>query len=93
MQVENTVETYINCDCSCSILRILDWKSIDKSILSLYVSAFMEKQPSFFYKVKRRIKAAWCMLRGKEFLLYELYIGTEQLKNTLKEYLAKSEGE
>jgi hypothetical protein len=89
METENNTRTYIPCDCTCSILEISDWKDENQSLISLYVSAYQEKGSAISWTIKRRIKAAWYMLRGKEFCLYEVYIPKEQLKNILWEYLAK----
>jgi hypothetical protein len=91
MGTENNIRTYIPCDCTCSILEISDWKDENESFISLYVDAYQEKGATISWTIKRRIKAAWHMLRGKEFLLYELCLPKEQLRNTLKEYLTKTE--
>lgn len=72
----------ILCDCGCddgfSFKFRFEYDDDDRVYISTLTSGFYAKQHGLFDKLKRRIKAAWFMLRGKEYYLHEIMLTKEQ---------------
>lgn len=70
------------CSCGCSdgfsIKFRFEYDDDDLVFISTLTSGFYSQQCSFINRIKRRIKAAWFMLRGKEFYLHEIVLTKEQ---------------
>lgn len=82
----------INCGCGCGCddsFNIQFWfeEFDDWCIFSSQASVFYLKQTSFFQVWKARIKAAWAMLRGKEYCLHEVCLTKEQYNNLVDEMI------
>lgn len=74
-----TVSVMCHCGCSNGMmikLRITD----DEEIICLesLVSGFFAHQTGLFQRIKRRIRAAWFMLCGKEYSLHEVMLSKEE---------------
>lgn len=79
----------ISCNCGCGngfsfTFRIEDDDDFDYVYLSTFSSGFYANQCKFLKILKRRIQAAWLMLRGKEFYLHEVVLTKEQWKDFVK---------
>ena len=73
----------ISCNCGCGdgfsfTFRIEDDDEIDWVYLSTFTSGFYSMQCNLLTILKRRIRAAWFMLRGKEFYLHDIVLTKEQ---------------
>ena len=78
----------ITCGCGCGDGFEIIFKYHDEHdcvYLSTTTSGFYAMQDSFTKRLSRRIKAAWFMLRGKEFLLHEVIISKERWNNFVDE--------
>lgn len=78
----------MHCKCSCEnafhiIFRIEDEENY--AIISTLTAGYYMHQTDFFGRMKRRIKAAWHMLMGKEFYLHEVILDKEQWNNLVNE--------
>lgn len=85
------MKKYINilCNCGCGDVFTFTFMiepdgEFDYVYLSSFTSMFYSIQHSFFKTLKRRIQAAWFMLRGKEFLLHEVILTKEQWNDFVK---------
>ena len=70
------------CDCGChNGLHMHICADKDDVVDSVYImttaSPFFTKQCGIFGTIKNRIKAAWFMLRGKEYMLHDLILESE----------------
>ena len=81
----------IGCECGCeqaiNIVRYED--EIDNKILyDYYITVtsglFYERQRGIWQIIKSRIKAAWYMLRGKEYLLCDVNIKEEEISKIIE---------
>ena len=81
----------IGCECGCeqaiNIVRYED--EIDNKILYDYYititgGLFYERQRGICQIIKSRIKAAWCMLRGKEYLICDVNIKKEDIDKIIE---------
>ena len=72
----------INCSCGCGNGFLISFRFLldnDGDILiDTITSGFSAHQCGFIKRLARRIKAAWFMLRGKEFYLHEIALNKEQ---------------
>lgn len=83
--MKDPVRIKIDCECWCSIFEIADWG--DGYLLStIYAATFSERQFSPLDVIRRRLKAAWAMLRGKEYRCHELTFKTEAFNDFIKRY-------
>lgn len=85
--IENNI--IICCGCGCGDGFEIAFKCCDDgydcAYLSTTTSGFYAMQDSFARRMARRIKAAWFMLMGKEFLLHEVIINKERWNNFVDE--------
>ena len=72
-------EVYMSCDCGCGIMKFTKYEE-DSIGIEYYASSFYEKQYGVFNKLLHRIKIAWFMLIGKEFLLYDILVDIDSKK-------------
>ena len=63
---------YQECNCGCAIMKI--HKDDDCTWIEYYISGFYANQEGLWSIIKSRVKAAWCMLTGKKFHLYDIMI-------------------
>lgn len=73
-----------NCDCGCDEeLHIKRYKSDDNTPPDYYISLsegkFYSKQMGIFRLIGHRLKSAWRVLRGKDYLLCDINIKEENL--------------
>lgn len=85
--IENNI--IISCGCGCGDGFEIAFKCCDDEYdcvyLSTTTSGFYAMQDSFARRMARRIKAAWFMLMGKEFLLHEVIVNKERWNNFVDE--------
>lgn len=66
------------CRCGCGDGFVVKFRYSCDDQMYIYLetvySGFYAKQNGFFQAIKSRIKAAWFMLRGKEYLLHEIML-------------------
>ena len=81
----------VNCDCGCGeeihIKKYVDNVSSDYYI-TINESKFSSKQNGIFRTIGKRLKSAWNILRGKEYLLCDINItekNIDELINKLEE--------
>lgn len=90
---KHTKVVIVNCNCGCDeaiqIKKLVyDVKDDDEYYLSILAGEFGSTQRGIFRTIGHRIKLAWKMLRGKEYLLTEIVMTKEELdeyKKVLKE--------
>lgn len=84
----------VNCNCGCEEAISIKKYIFDKEVqddeeyyLSILAGQFSAKQRGIFRTIGHRLKLAWKMLRGKEYLLNEIVIKKpefEELKKKIK---------
>lgn len=84
----------LHCKCGCGdsfsiTFRIEDDK--DYAIISTLTAGFYAHQLGFWDRIKRRIHAAWFMLRGKEYYLHEVILTKEQWNEFVEEIKESSD--
>jgi hypothetical protein len=77
---------YLECVCGCGIFSVTGEDGY--TLLNYHANAFGEKQTNSWDIFKRRIKFAWSILRGKEFLLYDIILEEGKLQE-FKDFVAK----
>ena len=70
----------VYCRCGCRNGFSIDFRFVDEGdiIIESVTSGHYAHQPGFFYRLKRRLLAAWFMLRGKEYALHEVILAPDQ---------------
>lgn len=78
--MKNDFQVLCNCGCDNGFAIKFRFTSDqgDVIFISTLTAGFSAYQTSFFYRIARRIQAAWFMLRGKEFYLHEITLNKEQ---------------
>ena len=81
---KHTKVVIVNCNCGCDeaiqIKKLVyDVKDDDEYYLSILAGEFGSTQRGIFRTIGHRIKLAWKMLRGKEYLLTEIVMTKEEL--------------
>lgn len=70
-----------NCNCGCDEeIHIKRFSGDDDYYLSIHESKFYSKQNGLFKTIKSRIKSAWRVLRGKDYLLCDLVLNKHEIK-------------
>lgn len=67
----------VYCKCGCGKGLSVNFRFAEESgevVIDTITSGFYAHQPGFFYRLKRRLLAAWYMLCGKEYLLHEVVL-------------------
>ena len=85
--MKKDINIYCNCGCINGFsftFRIEDDDDLDYVYLSTFASGFYAYQCKFLKILKERIKAAWFMLRGKEYHLHEVILTKEQWDDFVK---------
>jgi hypothetical protein len=80
-------EFNLECECGCETIRFIDYEDEDLGI-EFMVSSFYAKQEGIFWIIWHRLKAAWFMLSGKEFLLHDIILNKQELTN-FKSFVSK----
>lgn len=86
---KHTKVVIVNCNCGCDeaiqIKKLVyDVKDEDEYYLSILAGEFGSTQRGIFRTIGHRIKLAWKMLRGKEYLLTEIVMTKEELEEYKK---------
>ena len=91
--INNNNKFLLDCDCGCSILKFTkeEWDGDTWFSLQYYISGIHTGE-SFFSKIAGRIKAAWFMLTGKEYLLYDVLLTKERFVE-LQKYIINADFE
>ena len=77
------IERRIQCDCGCGNeinveLVIREGQDDYDVTVSTICSCFFSKSEGLWFTLKRRLKAAWLMLTGQEFLLHEVILDSRE---------------
>lgn len=69
----------VGCSANCHALELITWnleqgEQFKEVFITSLTLDFYSKQDGLFSNLWKRVKAAWYMLRGKEYLLTELLI-------------------
>jgi bifunctional N-acetylglucosamine-1-phosphate-uridyltransferase/glucosamine-1-phosphate-acetyltransferase GlmU-like protein len=73
----------VNCDCGCGngfLVQFLFDTDDDFIGISTVTSGFYSHQNKFWHRIFRRVRAAWFMLRGKEYYLHDIVLSKENWK-------------
>ena len=86
---KHTEVVIVNCNCGCDeaiqIKKLVyDVKDEDEYYLSILAGEFGSTQRGIFRTIGHRLKLAWKMLRGKEYLLTEIVMTKEELEEYKK---------
>jgi hypothetical protein len=82
--------TVLLCDCHDFHLLCFEWWPGDKKFAQVMVNAYVSIGGRDWDSLRKRVQAAWRMLRGKEYSYYEVVLGEEdavRLRNALNEYI------
>jgi hypothetical protein len=78
------------CDCHDYHFMMFEWWPEDKKFAQVVVNAYVSIGGRDWDSLRKRVQAAWRMLRGKEYSYYEVVLGEEDavsLRNALNEYI------
>ena len=79
---------YADCACHCGdgieIKVFVDADDDDFCFMSTRASVFYMKQDGIINTIKSRLKAAWYMLRGKEYCLHEIVLTLAEYKHLVE---------
>ena len=84
---EKVSDILVPCDCGCGIIRFSQWYNKDKPEevnVTYYLNAW-HKKLSFLDK----LKLIFCIITGKEYLLYDVSLITKESILALKESVSK----
>ena len=84
--IENQV--FLECTCGCGVLRVTQYKDDNMVYIEYLTPNFYSMQLTCFDKIKRALKMAWFIIRGKEFLLYDILIDDNNKLDEFKEFVA-----
>lgn len=74
----------VNCDCGCDDeIHIRRWEDNDYCI-TIGAGKFYTQQVGILGKIKERLQHIWCAIRGKEYLLCDIYLKEEQIDELIK---------
>lgn len=77
---DNRKQVILNCDCGCHQgINITYDADLKYYYIDVVCGAFTERQKGLFRTIRERIKAAWFMLRGKEYRLCDICVTKEQV--------------
>jgi hypothetical protein len=76
------------CDCGCTLINVAQSKEDCDVYLTVYFHPYQYKVHSIWRNIWSRIKAAWFMLCGKEYLLYEMVFNKNDEVKELKKLFA-----
>lgn len=78
--MKDNISVFCNCGCDEGFLIKFrfEYDDDDRVYISTLTSGFYVHQCGFLEKIKRRIKAAWFMLCGKEFYLHDIVLNRKQ---------------
>lgn len=71
--------TYCKCGCGNGMNITFCFDDDDYYVvIDTVTNGFMSKQCGIFAIIRRRVKAAWLMLRGKEFVLHDIALDKKE---------------
>lgn len=76
----------VNCDCGCEEeihIKVFDQET-NVYYLTIHEAKFSSKQNGIFKTIRNRIKGAWRILRGKEYLLCDILLNKKQLNEFIE---------
>jgi len=82
----------IECSCGCSSLAIEQRQGEDgpeEIYISHKISSFYALQKPGKTKFKEALKIIWCILRGKEYYLYEIVLNSKDQISNFKKTIAQ----
>jgi len=66
---------HVDCNCGCTMLEISQWQEkeeVGEVYISQYIPSFYALQKPGWNKFKDIVKMIWYIIRGKEYLLYDI---------------------
>lgn len=77
--------TVLNCRCHCGSSIVFEFDPMDGEIcISTMAELFVTKQHPIRNGIKDKLKAAWAMLRGKEYCLHEIILADDKWDEFVK---------
>lgn len=77
----NDFTTYCSCGCGRGLHVSMKFFDADGEVfVDTVTSGFESRQSGFFGRWRRRLQAAWFMIRGKEYILHEVVLDREGWK-------------
>ena len=92
MYKENSFD--IGCACGCSLMRISqyeDKEGFEEVYIEQFIPNFYALQKPGWNKFKNALKMIWCIIRGKEYTLFDIVITDKKSIVALKKYVAQLE--
>jgi len=85
----NSLVHHAECSCGCGkgfmVTYIFEPEEDDNGVyISTTTSGFMARQGGIIETIKLRLKSAWFMLRGKEYLSHDIYMDKQEWNTFLK---------
>ena len=82
IDIWNDIHVHCSCNCGdCIDMRFFIDDDEDFCYIGTSASVFYMKQEGLWGTICQRLKAAWFMLRGKEYRLHELVLSWEDYQN------------
>lgn len=85
--MKDNISVFCNCGCDDGFrirFRFEGDDDLEYVYMNTITSGFAAHQTSFLRRMTRRIRAAWFMLRGKEFYLHDIVLTKEQWNDFVK---------
>lgn len=78
----NKHDVLVSCDDGCVIIKMskLKWEGHDEYFLEAYLAGLYVSR-GFLSEIFKRLRGAWFMLRGRDFLLYDIVMNEAKYKN------------
>ena len=72
----------VPCECGCGIFEIHVWDAgkKGKEYYALYYKLVYGKTSKIKEVIKERVKLLWCILTGKEYIIYDIALYREDLE-------------
>ena len=81
----NNKEILVECECITHLLKISSFDDSDEIYMEIWASNFYSKQKDKIYKrIFNRLKLIWYAIIGKEYLLEDFIISSDDAKELIK---------
>jgi len=83
---------HVDCSCGCTMLEISQWqeeREVGEAYISQYIPSFYSLQRPGWNKFKDAVKIIWYIIRGKEYLLYDIALTEKWQIKEFKEAVAE----
>ena len=89
MYKDNTFDTA--CSCGCSFMRVSQWEDdegFEEVSIGTFIPKFSSLNKSGWYKFTEALKMIWCIVRGKEYYLFDIVLNTKDQISAFKKAVA-----